>query len=137
MAKAIGIVFVLFLCSVLFVLMQLSLRSRPRADAAALAPAPLLDTRPDGTIYAVSLEMDNFRRRLEEEQKRTVRLFEELAAQRKEREAIAAQLKELATEVRRLRRQMAEPRPAENPSNPPSAVPPAGTPGAGTVVTPE
>jgi len=129
--RAIGLAFVLMLCGVAFVGLSL-LRRQPARAGTSPGPASPLMTTPDGSLYAVSLRIAKFERRLMEEEKRSERLQTDLAEVRKDRDALAGQVEMLQGEVRRLRRQLAEsqrppaptPAPANVPANVPSVVPP-------------
>jgi hypothetical protein len=126
MGRAIAIAFFLVLFSIGFVLLQLRTR-RPSGVTAATPPRtqPMFATRDDGSVYAVSLQLTQFEKRLVEEEERSRKLLQELATLRKERTDLGEQVDTLQGEVQRLRRQVAEPR--ERPV-PPVATPPGVTP---------
>lgn len=107
MGRAITIASVLVLCSFAFVFYQLWIR-RPASASPVRGPAQMLETREDGSVYAVSTEIDRFEKRLIEEEKRWVKLEAELQAMRKEREELRKTIEDLQGDVRRLRRQVAE-----------------------------
>jgi TolA-binding protein len=140
MGRAIFIAFVLVLLSIGFVLLQLSTR-RPTGATAATPPRtqPMFATRDDGSVYAVSLQLTQFEKRLVEEEERSRKLLQELETIRKERTELGQQVDQLQGEVQRLRRQVAEPR--ERPAPPagntpgPAPVTPV-TPPDGTPATP-
>jgi septal ring factor EnvC (AmiA/AmiB activator) len=131
MGKAIAAASILVFLSFAFVFVQLWAR-RPAGAAPAGRPSPVLDSRDDGSVYALTLDLQRFERRLVEEEKRWVRLQADLDAARKERDEVKASLDSLQAEVRRLRRQLQErpappdPDPGEagnTPANTPSVVP--------------
>lgn len=140
MGRAIAIAFFLVLLSIGFVLLQLWTR-RPTGATATTPPRtqPMFATRDDGSVYAVSLQLTQFEKRLVEEEERSRKLLQELDAMRKERAELGQQVDQLQGEVQRLRRQVAEPRerPAPPPGNAPANAPvtPPVSPD-GTTVTP-
>lgn len=126
MGRAITIASILVFCSFAFVLYQLWIRRPVSASPTPRGPAPLLESRADGSVYAVSVEIDKLEKRLIDEEKRWVKLETELEAMRKQREELQKSVEELQGEVRRLRRQVnerntppAEPRSTLPPTNPP------------------
>lgn len=126
MGRAITIASILVFCSFAFVFYQLSIRRPAAAAPSVRGPAPLLEPRADGSIYAVSVDMEKLEKRLMDEEKRWVKLDTELEAMRKDREALQKTIDELQGEVRRLRRQVAERNAA--PAEPRSTLPPATAP---------
>jgi septal ring factor EnvC (AmiA/AmiB activator) len=130
MGKAIAAVSLILLMSIGFVLLQLW-RHAPRGAEAAPASgsAPVLEVQSDGSVYSIGLKLDRFERRLMEEEQRSRQLTEELSALRQEREGAQAQIGELQTEIRRLRRQLEESSRPE-PAAPPANAPPANAPSA-------
>jgi septal ring factor EnvC (AmiA/AmiB activator) len=122
MGRAIKVVFVLLLCSIAFVALHLKLK-RPADAAAAPGRASLLDSRADGSVYAITLEFEKFDRRLMEEEKRSEKLQNDLTALRKDREDLENEVGDLQDEIRRLRRQVAS---TDRPpaANSPAAKPP-------------
>lgn len=144
MGRAIAIAFFLVLLSIGFVLLQLWTR-RPSGATASTPPRsqPMFATRDDGSVYAVSLQITQFEKRLVEEEERSRKLLQELATLRKERTDLGQQVDTLQGEVQRLRRQVAEPRerPAPPVATPPGVAPvppvtPDGAPVTPTPVTP-
>jgi TolA-binding protein len=131
MGRAIGIAFLLVLLSIGFVLLQLSTRRSTTAP-----PAPhrqqMFVTRDDGSVYSVSLQLTQFEKRLVEEEERSRSLLHEVETLRKERETLGTQVEQLDDELRRLRRQVNAPPPANAPAGTgePSATPGSGTPGS-------
>lgn len=128
MGKAIAVLSVIVVCCFAFVAFQLSTR-RPRGRAAAAAASPLRP-RDDGSLYSVDVEIKKLERRLVEEEKRSLKLQQELAAITEEREKLTTQVTELEDDVRRLRRtvngRITPPNapantPANAPANPPGA----------------
>jgi len=138
MGKAIAAASILVFLSFAFVGVQLWSR-RPAGAATPTRPAPVLDSRDDGSVYALSLEIERFDRRLMEADRRWVQMQAELEATRRERAEAKTALEALQTEVRRLRRDFDEraappdpdPNAGNTPANTPSVVPPVdpGTPG--------
>lgn len=143
MGRAIAIAFFLVLFSIGFVLLQLWSR-RPTGVTAATPPRtqPMFATRDDGSVYAVSLQLTQFEKRLVEEEERSRKLLQELESLRKERTDLGQQVDQLEGEIQRLRRQVAERErtapPANAPGNAPvtPATPPDGTPVTPTPVPP-
>ena len=144
MGRAIAIAFFLVLLSIGFVLLQLWTR-RPTGANAATPPRtqPMFATRDDGSVYAVSLQLTQFEKRLVEEEERSRKLLQELETLRKERTDLGQEVDQLQGEIQRLRRQVAErdrpaPPPANAPANPPvtPVTPPEGTPVTPTPVPP-
>ena len=134
MGRAITIASFLVLFSFAFVFYQLWIR-RPAGAGTSRGSAPILETREDGSVYAVSLEIDKFEKRLMEDETRWVKLQTELEAMRKEREELKKTIEGLQGDVRRLRRQVNERGPAPPPANAPDGPPPNGTPpDDGTVI---
>jgi len=135
MGRAIAIAFFLVLLSIGFVLLQLWTR-RPTGVTAATPPRtqPMFATRDDGSVYAVSLQLTQFEKRLVEEEERSRKLLQELETLRKERTDLGQQVDQLEGEIQRLRRQVAERErtapPANSPGNAPvtPVTPPDGTP---------
>lgn len=128
MGRAIAVAFLVVVLSIGFVLLQLW----TRRSAAAPAPArrqQMFVTRDDGSVYAVSLQLTQFEKRLMEEEERTRRLLDELATLRTERAMLDRRVEELQEEVRRLRRQVTPPatppgpQPEDPAPNPPDGVP--------------
>ena len=142
MRKAIAILSFVVLCSFSFVALSLAAR-RPARVGVPSGPPAILQTQPDGSVYAVSLQLSKFERRLMEEEKLSERLQNELNAVRQSRDDLADQVDELLGELRRLKRQVAEsqrpaphPVPTPAPANSPSVVPPAGVNGPTDGTTP-
>lgn len=80
-------------------------------------------TRDDGSVYAVSLQLTQFEQRLVEEEERSRKLLQEVDTVRKEREELAKHVEQLQEELRRLKRQVAQPiapPPSDSPEAPPS-----------------
>jgi hypothetical protein len=115
---------ILVLCSFAFVVLHLTLR-RPAHAAGTRGPAPILETREDGSVVAVDVQLSIFEQRLMEAEKQSARLAQELEKARKEREQLQERVDTLQTEVRRLRRPAAGPAPERTP---PAAETPAETP---------
>lgn len=139
MGRAIAIAFLIVLLSIGFVLLQLWTR-RPTGVTASTPPRtqPMFATRDDGSVYAVSLQLTQFEKRLVEEEERSRKLLQELEVIRKERTELGQQVDQLQGEIQRLRRQLAErERPAPPPAAPPGDTPATPvTPPEGTPVTP-
>jgi peptidoglycan hydrolase CwlO-like protein len=139
MGRAIAIAFFLVLFSIGFVLLQLWTR-RPTGVTAATPPRtqPMFATRDDGSVYAVSLQLTQFEKRLVEEEERSRKLLQELETLRKERTDLGQEVDQLQGEIQRLRRQVAErDRPAPSPANAPGNAPVTPvTPPDGNPVTP-
>jgi hypothetical protein len=147
MGRAIAIAFLGVVLSIAFVLLQLSTR-RSAAAPAPVRRQPMFETRDDGSVYAVSLQLTQFEKRLMEEEERSRKLLDELEGMRKERDDLGKEVQGLQEEVRRLRRQVTEsreaPAPAPTPANAPAngpatpVIPPTGTTpaGPGTPVPP-
>lgn len=139
MGRAIAIAFFLVLFSIGFVLLQLWTR-RPSGATAATPPRtqPMFATRDDGSVYAVSLQLTQFEKRLVEEEERSRKLLQELETLRKERAGLGDQVDQLQGELQRLRRQVAErDRPAPPVTPAPGTAPAAPvTPPEGTPVVP-
>jgi septal ring factor EnvC (AmiA/AmiB activator) len=121
MGKAIAAASILVFCSFAFVFVQLWFR-RPSVPPQMRGAAPPLENREDGSVYAISIEMDKFERRLMEEEKRWEKLNEDLATMRTEREELKKALEDAQGDIRRLRRQVNE-RPAP-PTRPRPTPPP-------------
>jgi septal ring factor EnvC (AmiA/AmiB activator) len=124
MGRAIVISALLVLCSFAFVFVQLWVR-RPAVAGPLRSPNTVLETREDGSVYAVSLQIEKFEKRLAAEEKRWIQLQTDLEAIRKERDELKTSLEDVQSELRRLRRQVAErrqptaPAPAPAPGNGP------------------
>ena len=128
MGRAIAVAFLLVVFSIGCVLLQLWTR-RSTAPPPSARRQPLFVTRDDGSVYAVSLQLTQFEQRLVEEEERSRKLLQEVDAVRKEREALTKDVEQLQEELRRLRRQVAQPvtpPPANAPANSPG--PDGGTP---------
>jgi hypothetical protein len=121
MGRAIGIVFLIVVCSFAFVLLQLRQR-RPAGASTQPGPAPVLDIRDDGSVYALRLELDRFEQRLVAGEEQSRKLLTEVEALRQEREGLLARIDDMQGEIRRLRRQVS-PRPAQPAPQPPNAPP--------------
>jgi septal ring factor EnvC (AmiA/AmiB activator) len=132
MGRAIVISALLVLCSFAFVFVQLWVR-RPASASPVRSGAPVLDTREDGTVYAVALQLQKFEKRLADEEKRWLKLEADLAAMRKERDEVKTTLEEVQGELRRVRRQLAE---RARPTEPTPTPPPANGPDAPVVPVP-
>lgn len=128
MGRAIVVAAILVLCSYSFVLWQLT-RSRPRSSKPESGPAPVLDTRLDGSVYALNLDIEKLERRLAKEEERTGKLMGDLGALREERDALQQQVEDLESDLRRLRRQVNE-REAPAQNAPPANAPAGNTPPA-------
>jgi hypothetical protein len=116
MLRAIIVVFFIVVLAFAFVVLQFMPHRGARA-AAPVGPAPLLETREDGSVYAVSLELDQLERRLMENEERSRRLNQDLAVAKKERDDLQSQVEDLQGEVDSLRRQMSQrPAPAPRPA---------------------
>ncbi|HEU4752287.1 MAG TPA: hypothetical protein VFU47_04190 [Armatimonadota bacterium] len=140
MGKAIGVALLFVVLAFGFVLFQLS-QQAPRDRRPSARPGPVLEMREDGSVYAVSLQLSQFERRLMEEEKRSEQLLTELETMRGERVKLEQRLGEVQEDLRKLRRQLAE-RPAAPvpaPNGPASVVPAPNGPGAGPapITTPE
>jgi hypothetical protein len=124
MGRAISIASAVVFCSFAFVLFQLWIR-RPASVAVPRGPVPLLESREDGAVYAVSVQMDKFEKRLIDEEKRWGRLQTQLDAIQKDHEDLQKSVDDLEGEVRRLRRQVER---NAAPTQPRSTLPPANAP---------
>jgi len=117
---------VVVLCSFAFVLLHLTLR-RPAGASTVRGPAPVLETRDDGSVVALDVQLSVFEQRLMEAEKRSEELGRELQEARKERGDLEQKVESLQSEVRKLRRQAAGPHlppgAEEQPSEPPPADP--------------
>jgi len=137
MGKAIAILTVVVACSITFVLVQLALRRPADAAMPAPGPAPLLETRPDGSVYAVSLRIQRLEERLIEEEERSGRLVGQVETLRRERERLGEQVTRLQLELAQIRLRLttipqAGPNPAdEDTPAPPAAEQPSGPPPPG------
>ena len=107
MGRAIIIAGVIVLFSFGFVLVQL--RRRAGGVPPGRAGAPVLITRDDGSVYAVSLRLDRFEQRLVDEEKRSARLTADLDAAREERDRLRKQVTDLEDNRRRWREQSTPP----------------------------
>lgn len=121
MGRAIIIAALVVLCSFGFVLVQLA-RNRPRG-AMSSGPGQILQTREDGSVYAVSVQLRRFEQRLFSAEERSQKLAAEVEALRKERDGLSKQVQNLAEEVQQLRKDV-DTKPA----------PPAVTPGNAPVL---
>lgn len=140
MGRAITIASFLVLCSFAFVFYQLWIR-KPASAAPLRGPAPLLETRGDGSVYEVTLEIERLEKRLVDEEKRSLKLQADLDATRKEREELQKTVEDLRGDLRRLSRQVNQraPTPPEPAPTPPPANGPIGPiapEGEGTVTPP-
>lgn len=134
MGRAIAFFAFLVLCGFAFVTAHLLLRRPATSSGAPAGPAPVLLHRDDGSLYAVSLQLERLERRLMDEERVSLRLESELSAVRSERAALADQVEALQAEIRRLRRQVADlERGAaqRDASTPPGTTSPSGTEGTG------
>jgi septal ring factor EnvC (AmiA/AmiB activator) len=127
MLRAIIVVFFIVVLAFAFVALQVVPRHGPRSTGPA-GPAPLLETRDDGSVYAVSLEMEQLERRLIENEERSRKLSQDLAAAKKERDDLAGEVDDLQNQMAALRRQVNQ-RPAPTPQpapavNGPAPIPP-------------
>lgn len=142
MLRAIIVAFFIVVVCFAFVVLQFMPRHGSRAGTASTGPAPLLETREDGSVYAVSLEMTQLERRLLDDEERSRKLQQELAATRKQRDDLEARIDELQDQIETLRRQVnqrptAPPRPVLPANIPPAAQPnPTGTGTGGPPSTP-
>ena len=129
MLRAIIVVFFIVVLAFAFVVLQFLPHRGTRAAAGPSGPAPLLETRDDGSVYAVSLEMEQLERRIVENEERSRKLAQDLAAAQKERDDLANEVDDLRNQVSSLRRQVNQ-RPAPTPRpTPPTNGPDTGTPG--------
>lgn len=136
MLRAIIVVFFIVVLAFAFVVLQFVPHRGTRSAATGPSgPAPLLETRDDGSVYAVSLEMEQLERRIVENEERSRKLAQDLAAAQKERDDLSNEVDDLRNQVSSLRRQVNQrPAPAPRPA-PPANGPDATTPG-GTAPTP-
>lgn len=133
MLRAIIVVFFIVVLAFAFVVLQFVPHRGTRSVAAPSGPAPLLETRDDGSVYAVGLEMDQLERRIVENEERSRKLAQDLAAAQKERDDLATEVDDLRNQVASLRRQVNQrPAPAPRPT-PPANGPDTGTPGGASV----
>lgn len=123
MRRAILILTLVVIGSFGFVLLHLRFRAEAGVPTGGPSGAPLLGTREDGTVYAVSLQISRLERRLMEEEKRSAALQEAIEALKRERDALREEVDALQGQVRTLRRQL-----APKPETPPSQLPPASPP---------
>ncbi len=111
MARAIAVLTLIVVCSVAFVLLMLTRQTPAAPSARRTGASPPLEMREDGTLYSVGLQVSRLEDRIVDQEKRAVKVQEDLGTVRKERDTLAGQVASLQEEVRRLRRQISEPRP--------------------------
>src|SRR5438874_2558452 len=104
MGRAIAVLSMIVLCSFAFVLLHLTLRKPARA-AGLRGPAPVLETREDGSVSSVDIQLSIFEQRLMDAERRSERLATELQQEKKDRQQMEDQVAGLQAELKRLRRQ--------------------------------
>jgi septal ring factor EnvC (AmiA/AmiB activator) len=121
MGRLIAVLSLVVVCSFTFVILHLWLR-RPAQAGPPPGTPPLLEVREDGSIYAVSIQLEQFERRLMEEEQRTIDLRAKLDVEQEERAAVTQQVEELQGAIRQLRRELerATVPPPVDPSVPPT-----------------
>jgi len=136
MGRAIATMTVIVVVAVTFVMLDLWLRRPGRSLTPPRKHAPVLENELDGSVYDLTLKVDQLEQRLIKSEQRGRQQATSLAALRKEKEELERQVRDLEDELARVRREIprapaaqpASPTPANPaPASPPSTPEPGAT----------
>ena len=132
MGRAIAVMTVVVMVILAGVLLDLWRRRPAGAPPPPRKPGPVLVNELDGSIYDLTLKLDQVEQRLVKSEQRSKQQAGSLTALRKENEDLREQVRSVEGELERVRREI--PRPVERPA--PAANPPTPAPGPTPTPTP-